>query len=220
MDVKFKKLRPLHVQALTNFPYIEEDFDALTDYELLCKLGEYVNKVSYNQQIIDKNNKEIVESIKELREYVEKYLVGFDELKELVNRLVSDFDLLKEDVEQNKEDIITLNQKINTDISNLRIELDNKISENYNILKEYVDYHDSLLNEKIENIEIGSIEVYNPTNGLLEPLQEVINSLYVISNKNGLTASEFDALDLTATAFDNYQITAYEFDSEGKVILV
>lgn len=220
MDVKFKKLRPLCIQALTNFPYIEEDFDALTDYELLCKLGEYVNKVSYNQKIIDENNKEIVKSINELKEYVDEYLTGFNELKEIVYRLVDDVSTISQDVAHNKQDIIVLNQKINTDIENLRIELDNKISENYNILKDYIDYEDSLLNEKIENIEIGSIEVYNPTNGQLQPLQEVINSLYEISNKDGLTASEFDALDLTATNFDAYQITAYDFDSRGKVILV
>lgn len=220
MDVKFKKLRPLYIQALTNFPYIEEDFDALTDYELLCKLGEYVNKVSYNQKIIDENNKEIVQSINELKEYVDKYLVGFDDLKNLVDKLVIDFNNLTQYVEQNKLDIYNLNQKINTDINNLRVELDNKINENYNILKEYIDFQDSILNGKIENIEIGSIEVYNPTNGQLEPLQVVINNLYEISNKNGLTASEFDGLELTATKFDAYQITAYEFDADGKTILV
>ena len=48
----------------------------------------------------------------------------------------------------------------------------------------------------------------------------VINNLYQLTNKDGLTATEFDALDLTATEFDAYQITAYEFDSAGKTILV
>ena len=90
----------------------------------------------------------------------------------------------------------------------------------FNILKEYVDYQDSILDDKITNIQIGEISVYNPTNGLLQPLQTVINDLYGASNKDGLTATEFDALELTATSFDAYQITAYEFDSEGKTILV
>ena len=47
-----------------------------------------------------------------------------------------------------------------------------------------------------------------------------LNNLYGVSNKDGLTATEFDALELTATGFDAYNITAYEFDSSGKVILV
>ena len=50
--------------------------------------------------------------------------------------------------------------------------------------------------------------------------QTVINNIYELSNKDGLTASEFDALNLTASGFDAYQITAYEFDSQGKTILV
>jgi hypothetical protein len=79
---------------------------------------------------------------------------------------------------------------------------------------------DSILNNKIDNIQIGQIEIYDPTTGTIKPLQDVINDLYSLTNKDGLTASEFDALELTATSFDAYQITAYQFDSEGKTILV
>ena len=88
------------------------------------------------------------------------------------------------------------------------------------MLKDYVDYQDSQLNEKIDNIQIGQIQIYDPTSGTIKPLQEVINDLYALTNKDGLSASEFDALNLTATEFDAYQITAYEFDSQGKTILV
>ena len=220
MKSDFKKLRPLNIQALTNFPYIEEDFDALTDYALLCKIADVVNKVSYNQKIIDENNKEIQQALIDLKEYVDEYLVGYEELKEKVAQLIIDVTEINNHIDIIDNNIDALNDKINTDINNLRIELENAINENYNVLKEYVDYQDSILSSRIENIEIGSIEVYNPTNGLLQPLQIVINSLYEVSNKDGLTASEFDALDLTATLFDAYQITAYEFDSQGKTILV
>ena len=96
----------------------------------------------------------------------------------------------------------------------------NLINDNFNLLKDYVDYQDNILNEKIDNIQIGLIQIYDPTTGTIEPLQMVINNLYQLTNKDGLTATEFDALDLTATEFDAYQITAYEFDSAGKTILV
>lgn len=39
-----KKLEPFKFFCLQNFPFIEEDFDALTNYELMCKIVEYVNK--------------------------------------------------------------------------------------------------------------------------------------------------------------------------------
>ena len=39
-----KILTPFKMQVLTNFPYIEADFDALTNYQLLCKIVEYLKE--------------------------------------------------------------------------------------------------------------------------------------------------------------------------------
>lgn len=36
--------------VLENFPFIEDDFDALTDYELFCKMIEYVKKVHIDNE--------------------------------------------------------------------------------------------------------------------------------------------------------------------------
>lgn len=44
------KLSPFRWFVLQNFPFIEADFDALTNYELMCKIVEYLNKT------IDKTN--------------------------------------------------------------------------------------------------------------------------------------------------------------------
>ena len=41
--MNFKQLVLMNLQALTNFPYIEKDFDAVTDYELLCLVVDYLN---------------------------------------------------------------------------------------------------------------------------------------------------------------------------------
>lgn len=205
----FKNLVLMNLQTLTNFPYIEEDFDALTDYGLLCKVVEYLNEVIAND---NKQNDAIVElynNFVSLKEYVDTYLQDMEEVKEEIININTSIESLTNSV-----------TSLNSEISNVRIDLTDLINTNYNTLKDYIDYNDNLLNEKITNIEIGSISVYNPTNGLLQPLQIVINDLYGNANKDGLTALEFDNLDLTATAFDAYQITAYEFDSAGRNILV
>ena len=160
------------------------------------------------------------ENITLLKEYVDEYLVGFEELQEQVAEIQDLVNRLNSQTTQNTQDIVLLREKINNDIESLKNYLEGEINDSYNILKEYVDYNINDLNNKITNIQIGAITVYNPTNGLLQPLQEVLNDLYEIGNKDGLTASEFDALELTATVFDAYEITAHEFDSEGKVILV
>lgn len=188
--------------------------DSMSYYECLMWLCKYLN-----DSVIPAINTNAA-ALQELKDYVDEYLHGFEELKEHVDTLDILVNSINEQTEQNTEDIIALNNKINTDINNLRIELEEEINGAYDTLKQYVDDNVDDLNNKITNIQIGAISVYNPTNGLLQPLQIVLNDLYEVSNKDGLTATEFDALELTATAFDAYEITAYEFDSEGKIILV
>ena len=48
VELTFRNLCLMHMQQLTNFPYIERDFDALTDYELLCLVVKYLNDVITN----------------------------------------------------------------------------------------------------------------------------------------------------------------------------
>lgn len=49
-NCEYKRLKPFKWFVLQNFPFIDEDFDAITNYELLCKVIEYLNKT------IDKTN--------------------------------------------------------------------------------------------------------------------------------------------------------------------
>lgn len=212
--MNIETLPPLKKMCITigNLPtsYVE----SMTYYEQLMWLCKYITDT-----VIPAINTN-AEALQELKDYVDNYLHGFEELKVKVDALDVLVSALNSQTEENTQNIILLREKINNDINNLKVELEADINGAYDTLKAYVDYNIEDLNNKITNIQIGAISVYNPTNGLLQPLQEVLNDLYEVGNKDGLTASEFDALDLTATAFDSYEITAYEFDSEGKIILV
>ena len=205
----FRKICFMSFQALTNFPYIEEDFDALTDYALLSKVVEKVNEVIKNDNLQSEAINTLYNNFELLKDYVDNYLFDVDELKAQIAEI--NIKLLDLQAKEAQNEI---------DIENVRVDMTSLINENFNTLKTYVDYNDTILDDKITNIQIGAISVYNPTNGLLQPLQTVINDLYGASNKDGLSAEEFDDLELSATAFDAYQITAYEFDSSGKTILV
>lgn len=220
MNKQFKDLKYFKGWTLENFPFIEDDFDAITTYQFMCKIVEYLNEVIYNQKILDENNEEIVKLVQELKAYVDEYLEDLTDIKQEIATIEENLTSLGEKVDENTTDIANLDTKIDSEISSLKSYTDNIVNTNYNTLKEYVDFQDSVLDEKIDNIQIGAINVYDPTTGLLSPLQIVINNLYQIGNKDGLTAGEFDALELTASGFDAYQITAYEFDSQGKIILV
>ena len=83
----------------------------------------------------------------------------------------------------------------------------------------YTDSTEARLQAQIEAIQIGAINVIDPTTGELSPIQTVINNI-AGSTADALTASEYDALNLTATAYDNYNITAYDYDFKGKALLV
>lgn len=56
---EYKKLTPFKLCVLQNFPFIEEDFDALTNYELMCKIVEYLNKTIDSQNMVVTNITEL-----------------------------------------------------------------------------------------------------------------------------------------------------------------
>lgn len=62
--------------VLQNFPFIEQDFDALTDYQLICKVVEYLN------QVIDTTN-----AISEQVEYIVNWFNNLDVEEEVENIL-------------------------------------------------------------------------------------------------------------------------------------
>lgn len=79
-ESKIPKFRRCVIQ---NFPFIEEDFDALTDYELLCKVVQYLNMV------IDKVNDlgHLEQDFAELKSYVDNYFDNLDVQEEVNNKL-------------------------------------------------------------------------------------------------------------------------------------
>ena len=215
----FKKIGPFKGWVIENFPYIEADFDAITNYQLYCKIVEYLNKVIYNEKLLEESDNELVDAYNELEKYVMKYVTDVSDLKEAIELINTRLDDLVLKVDANTHNISLLDEKIDSEISTLDSTLRNLIDSNFDILKDYVDSQVAILNYRIDNINISNLNIYDPTTGLMSPLQTVINNLAQISNKDGLTASEFDLLELTASGFDAYQITAYEFDSSGKIIL-
>ena len=69
-NLSFRQLVLMNMQQLTNFPYIEKDFDALTDYELLCLVVKYLNDVIANQNEQNDSITRMYESFLALQEYV------------------------------------------------------------------------------------------------------------------------------------------------------
>ena len=83
----FKQLVLLNMQQLTNFPYIEKDFDAITDYQLLCKVVEYLNDVIKNQKISNEAVLGLYNAFITLKDYVDNYFTNLDVQDEINNKL-------------------------------------------------------------------------------------------------------------------------------------
>ncbi|MBQ1550979.1 MAG: SGNH/GDSL hydrolase family protein [Bacilli bacterium] len=85
--MNFKKLTYLCMQRLTNFPYIEEDFDALTNYELLSKVVEYLNEVIANSNEQNTAISNLYDAFTELQNYINNYFENLNVQEEINNKL-------------------------------------------------------------------------------------------------------------------------------------
>ena len=78
------------------------------------------------------------------------------------------------------------------------------------------EYVENRLNEFIEMIpDYEHIYVYNPYRGKVTLLQQAINDLYSIAAIWGLTAYQYDSLELTASEYDALGLSALEYDTLG-----
>lgn len=83
-QTKIPKFRRFVIQ---NFPFIEQDFDALTDYQLICKVVKYLNKVIDSQnQVIDQVST-LTDAFNELQSFVDNYFDNLDVQDEINNKL-------------------------------------------------------------------------------------------------------------------------------------
>ena len=87
MNFNFKKLPPFKWFVLQNFPFIEADFDAITYYQLLCKIVEYLNKVIDENNAIGEQTENLTNAFNELQSYVEHYFDNLDVQEEINNKL-------------------------------------------------------------------------------------------------------------------------------------
>ena len=204
----YKPLKPFRGWVLENFPFMENDFDALTNYQVFCKIIEYINNIIKDVTTIEGSIEGVVNLVNEIKKYVDEHMDDVTELQNEVDAINTSISIIDTQI-----------TNINGEITSLRNYTNDLVSGTFNTLKDYVDVNDNRLNEKIENLEIGAIQVYDPTTGINEPLQVVINNIYSLTNKDGITAGEFDALELTASGFDSKNLTAYQFDSSSKTLL-
>lgn len=82
-----KNLTPFKLCVLQNFPFIEADFDSVTNYQLLCKVVEYLNKVVDNNNKQNDNIRQLEQNFITLYNYVKDYFDNLDVQDEINKKL-------------------------------------------------------------------------------------------------------------------------------------
>ena len=77
---EYKNLTPFKWFVLENFPFIEADYDALTEWQIFCKLGKEINKIINSTNILGTQ-------VETLTDYVKNYFDNLDVQDEINNKL-------------------------------------------------------------------------------------------------------------------------------------
>ena len=75
---EYKNLTPFKWFVLENFPFIEADFDALTEWQLFCKLGKEINKIIDSQNVVGTEMENVTNAFIELQNYVNNFFDNLD----------------------------------------------------------------------------------------------------------------------------------------------
>lgn len=142
INYKYTNLTPFKWYVLENFPFIEADFDALTNWQLFCKLGKEMNK--------------IIKSVNVSGEQVETLTNAFNNLQDYVNNYFNNLDV-QEEINKKLDEMVqdgTLAQIINEQIFN---ELNNKVQENTNNILENTTQINKILNIKNKPFDMNKV---------------------------------------------------------------
>ena len=145
----FNKLTPFKWFVLENFPFIEADFDALTEWQLFCKLGKEINKIINSENTLGTQMENVTNAFIDLQNYINNYFDNLDVQEEINTKL-------NEMVEDG-----TLAEIINQDIFN---ELNTKIN---NIEKQLTDELTATFLSAGKNIDLGDCCVILGTKNII-----------------------------------------------------
>ena len=240
---EYKKIPLLNICSLNNFPFIEADFDAVTYYQLLCKIVDSVNStIELTNNLLDEYEEmedeynELIALVDQLQtrlDTIQEELTEYIDLKNAENKaeLEAEIDSLATELRSEVAEAIQL---VNTTLQEFRTEvseLEDYVNDQILNFKNYTDSKFNLLDAKytlavnnlqnqIDNLPDSIPTVYNPASGLKESLQKALYDYWrLLREPYSLTAGEYQNLNITAGAYQQLEITAIDYDLKAKQLL-
>lgn len=171
---------------------------------------------------------DVDKTVKELRDFVNGQLA----------QNANDMQELRTYVNDNVRMLNAQMQTINDDLDSALSELHSAINEVDAKIANEIALYDNSINEKIDNmtngmwLEIDELKtrldnyseefppVTNPIDGVLEPIDDVLNQMWYWMRVMGITAIEYDSLGMEAEQYDDVALTAAEFDYYARWYLI
>ena len=240
---EYKKIPLLNICSLNNFPFIEADFDAVTYYQLLCKIVDSVNStIELTNNLLDEYEEmedeynELIALVNELQtrlDTIQEELTAYIDLKNAENKaeLEAEIDSLATELRSEVAEAIQL---VNTTLQEFRTEvseLEDYVNDQILNFKNYTDSKFNLLDAKytlavnnlqnqIDNLADTIPTVYNPASGLKESLQKALYDYWrLLREPYSITAGEYQQLGITASEYQQLEITAIDYDLKAKQLL-
>lgn len=170
----------------------------------------------------------IIKEFKEIIANIEKLNKDVYDLENELIKINADIKALDEKID---DEIAKLDSKYSTillvlksELSHLSIQVNSIISDLQGMINNEHDsmvrYIDARIAAFINSLpDYNNLIIYNPVRGTLTNVQTALNDLYDYFNVNGLTATQYDSLQLTADEYDNLLLTAADYDSMGYILL-
>ncbi len=187
--------------------------------ELLAEVTRIAHEIDTFEAAVNKEFADLTAKLKGEFEALKKEIR--DELAQTQADIEAEF---KEAIEDFTEVFNNLKASVESDIASMKVEinrllvyLETQISVINENVREYVD--DRLADFIAHLPDYENLIVNNPVTGTQTNVQTAINDLYLHFNIFGLTAAQYDSLQLLARVFDAKELTAYEYDTQSYNLL-
>lgn len=212
----------------TTYSQIKKDVEELQAYVRQHKIEyqELVARVTHIENEINTFEAQVNAEFDKLKNDLEK---EFADLKIEIESELSD---TQKEIEAEFKEAIAdftnvfeeLRASVISDINNMQAEINRLLrylETQIVVINENVrNYVDDRLAEFIANLpDYENLIVHNPVTGTMTNVQTAINDLYLHFNIFGLTASQYDSLQLIAFDYDKKELTAYEYDTQSYNLL-
>ncbi len=199
----YTNLTPFKWFVLENFPFIEADFDALTEWQLFCKIGKEINKIINSQNTVGNEMETLSQAFIELQNYINNYFDNLDVQEEINNKLneMAESGELQELVNNIFQE---LTQKIDdfnyVNVKTLGAKGDG-ITDDTEIIKQAIAMNKPLYFPDGTYIISESIEITNPVNWLGQGNKTIFNSRPI------------------SDLYPNYVTPLFDFSKSNNIIL-